>query len=121
MLSAAIVFPAALLLGLLPWSRRRKLISTTLLAVAFAAFAGLSGCATNPTQAPATATPIGTSTVTITLTGPDSVVQTVPITLTVIQSTPVTAVVRRPRTSFDALLEPALLPLQQAPERLATR
>jgi len=50
----------------------------------------LSGCTSNSTQQTAGVTPAGTSTVNIVLTGPDSVTQTIPITLTVVASTSTT-------------------------------
>ena len=86
-LSAALFVPALLLF--VPFTRKHKRLPWTLVAIAFViGFAGLSGCASNPTQTPAKSTPVGTSTITVTLTGPDGVVQSVPLTLNVIASTP---------------------------------
>jgi hypothetical protein len=60
----------------------------------------LSGCATNPTQAAAVITPVGTSTITVTMAGPDNVTITTNLTLNVLQSTTITAQLDRSQPSI---------------------
>ena len=96
-LSAAVFFPT-LLLGLGLFTRKAKRASLLMIALAFlVGFGMLSGCVSNPTQELIMPTPTGTSTVTVTMMGPNSVTQTIPLTLTVIASAPVTAHVAYPR------------------------
>lgn len=103
-LSAALLVPALLFFA--PFTLKRKRLPFVVVALAFLiGFTSLSGCASNPTQTPAKDTPVGTSTVMVTITGPNSVVQTIPITLTVIASTPLTS----------QLVEPALAKSNRAP------
>ncbi len=62
------------------WSRFLMLMVGALF---FSSLLYLSGCTSNATQQAAGVTPTGTSTVNVVLTGPDSVTQTIPITLVV--------------------------------------
>jgi sugar lactone lactonase YvrE len=95
----AVVFLPALLLGL--FKRKDRRIAMLGVAIAFlAGFTMLSGCATNPTQAAAVITPVGTSTITVTMAGPDNVTITTNLTLNVLQSTTITAQLDRSQPSI---------------------
>jgi streptogramin lyase len=106
-LSAAVFFPV-LLFGIGLFDRKKRRIATIALSLIFlSGFTLLSGCSSNPTQTAAMVTPVGTSTVIVTMTGPDNVTKTVSITLNVLAATPVTAKVTYPNKPTAPTFKPA--------------
>ncbi len=94
-LAATLLLPALLLL--MPFSRRRRQMPLLLVAVlCLAGLVSLSGCASNATQTPAQSSPVGTSTIKVTASGPDNVTQTIPVSVNILTATAVTAQLSAP-------------------------